>query len=504
MTISFNTIPSNLRTPLFFAEIDASQAGQFQQNLRALLIGQRTAIGPGANVPVPVSSVEQAQTLFGRGSILARMVELFRRNDPSTELWAVAQDDASGAVAATATITVTGTAGAAGTISLYIAGQRVQVPVGVGETADSIAARIKETITPATPASETDLPVIATASAATVTLTAKNRGALANGIDLRLNHRGSLGAEALPAGVQVATTSFGGGATNPTISLNPGSALAALVDEPFEYICIAANDGASLDAVQEFMNDQTGRWSPLKQLYGHVFTAAADDLSDLKTLGESRNDQHMTVLGVQGSPTPPWEWAAALTAQAARALSVDPARPLQTLPLHGVLAPAIPDRFTLSDRNDLLFDGISTVTYNGDIPQLERVITTYTKNSLGQPDPSYLDVTTLATLARIVREMKFRITTKFPRHKLANDGTRFGAGQAVVTPNVLRGELIALYGELESQGLVENVQAFKEHLIVERNASDPNRVDVVLPPDLVNGLIVFAAKVQFRLNFPTA
>ena len=36
-------------------------------------------------------------------------------------------------------------------------------------------------------------------------------------------------------------------------------------------------------------------------------------------------------------------------------------------------------------------------------------------------------------------------------------------------------------------------------LVVERNATDPNRVDVLLPPDFVNQLRIFAALVQFRL-----
>jgi len=39
------------------------------------------------------------------------------------------------------------------------------------------------------------------------------------------------------------------------------------------------------------------------------------------------------------------------------------------------------------------------------------------------------------------------------------------------------------------------------NLIVERNADDPNRLDVLLPPDLVNQLRVFAVLAQFRLQY---
>jgi phage tail sheath gpL-like len=61
--------------------------------------------------------------------------------------------------------------------------------------------------------------------------------------------------------------------------------------------------------------------------------------------------------------------------------------------------------------------------------------------------------------------------------------------------------LVAQYAALEDQGIVENMDAFKAFLIVERDAVDPNRVNVLLPPDLVNQLRVFAALVQFRLQY---
>lgn len=48
-------------------------------------------------------------------------------------------------------------------------------------------------------------------------------------------------------------------------------------------------------------------------------------------------------------------------------------------------------------------------------------------------------------------------------------------------------------------GLVEDTEEFKNELIVERNADDVNRVDVLLPPDLLNQFRVFAAKTEFRL-----
>ena len=48
-------------------------------------------------------------------------------------------------------------------------------------------------------------------------------------------------------------------------------------------------------------------------------------------------------------------------------------------------------------------------------------------------------------------------------------------------------------------GLAEGLEQFKRDLIVERSSTDPNRVDAIIPPDVVNQFRVFAAQVQFRL-----
>jgi phage tail sheath gpL-like len=55
---------------------------------------------------------------------------------------------------------------------------------------------------------------------------------------------------------------------------------------------------------------------------------------------------------------------------------------------------------------------------------------------------------------------------------------------------------------MEYLGIVENLDTFKQYLIVERDTTDPNRVNVLFPPDYVNQLRVFAVLNQFRLQYP--
>ena len=123
----------------------------------------------------------------------------------------------------------------------------------------------------------------------------------------------------------------------------------------------------------------------------------------------------------------------------------------------------------------------------------------YRTNSYGDPDPSYLDVNTIATLSYLRYSTRVRITQKFPRHKLADDGTNFAPGQAVVTPSIIRTELLALFQEWELAGLVEDFDTYKDELLVTRNSSDRNRVDVLAGPNLINQFRIFAEQLRFIL-----
>lgn len=147
-----------------------------------------------------------------------------------------------------------------------------------------------------------------------------------------------------------------------------------------------------------------------------------------------------------------------------------------------------------------MFDGISTFTVNdGGQVQLERLITTYRTNSYGDPDPSYLNVETIATLSYLRYSTRVRITQKFPRHKLADNGTNFAPGQPVVTPSIIKTELLALFTEWEEAGLVEDFTTFKDELYVVRNKSDRDRVDVLAGPNLINQFRIFAEQIRFIL-----
>jgi phage tail sheath gpL-like len=508
MPVSFNSIPANWRMPLYWVEVDPSMAGYPRSRLASLIFGTMTSTGTALpNVPVPVPSVADARQLFGYGSMLDGMVDFFTKNNFAQELWVVPIEEAAAGVPATGTVTVTAPATSAGTLPVYIAGRRVQVFVAAGEDVADTASNIADAIN-----ADPSMPVKALVGAmGALDLTCKWKGVEGNDIDVRMAYGGALAAEQVPIGLTI-TVPVGNKLSGGTGEVDLTEAITNLGDEPYEYVATGYTDSTSLALLEEeYGFGDNGRWGWMRQLYGHIFSGRRGiaTIGDPKGYGEllqygpNNNSGVVSVMGIEHhSPTPPWCFASAYTAKAARALVNDPARPLQTLALEGCLPPPKHQRFTMKELNDLSGVGIATQSVNADnIPAIKRESTTYQKNLYGQGDDAYELVPTLATLAALFRSQRYAITSKYPRHKLADDGTRFGAGQAIVTPKIIKAELIAQYRFDEFLGRVENAAAFKANLIVERDANDPNRINVLYPPDLINQLRVFAVLAQFRLQY---
>lgn len=488
MTISFNEMPSDIRVPGAYVEVDNSRAsGNLQQPTKILVIGQRLSTGTvAAETLTRVTTAKQGTLENGVGSAMANMLDMLFRNNEYTEKWYVSLAD-NGSDKAAGTLAITGPATESGTLHFYFGGQHVTVSVADGDTATEIGDAIDDAI-----AARPDLPITSVNTTGTVAVTYKNAGTIGNDYDMRVNYRGKLGGEVLPAGVGVVVTNLSGGSGDPDVT----DALAVVANEDFDFILTHFTDDTNLDALDDEM---VVRWNPLHMKEGHVFTAFKGTAPDVATFGESRNGQHMSVMDAgYNSPTPPMLWAAAMCGLVAYHATIDPARPFNGLPMVGVLAEPNADRRTLTELNTLLYAGIATHNVNrvGAV-SLQRIATCYQVNSVDVPDASYLDANTLFTVAYFRKTLRARITSRFPRHKLADNGTKFGAGQAIVTPKIIKAEIVALAQEWEQLGLLEDIDQFKNDLIVERNLVDRNRVDAMLPSNLVNQFHIFAAQISF-------
>lgn len=489
MTIQFTQVPSGVRVPGSYVEIDASQsAQQVGANQRILVIAQKISAGSvAALTPTLVTSYNQAVDNFGAGSMAATMFKTLFENNSTTEKWCIPLADSG--TQASGTITVTASGALAGTIYLYMGGNLVTVAVAASDSASTIATAIAAAIN-----AVDELQVTASASSAVVTVTAKNGGTPGNKYDMRANYRGPLAGEVYPAGVSLAFVQLANGATDPDIT----TAFAVMPDEVFDFIVHPWVSTTILDACDTQMDS---RWSAMRMLEGHVFIAEKGSVSTVGTLGNARNSEHMTLFDAGlNSPTPSYLWLAAMVGQVAASASLDPATPFLSLPLVGVLAMVPASRRTKAERETLLYDGVAThyVGSDGKV-YVERVTTCYQLSSVDLPDSTYLDANTVFTLARMRQEVQARMGARFSRVKLADNGTVSNTGSAIVTPNSIKAELVALGLEWAAKGWMENTADFISTLEVERDGSDPTRVNCVLRPNLVNQLQIFAAQIQFSL-----
>lgn len=492
--MSLGNIPDDIRVPLVTIDIDNSQAldSAPAQSRKIIVIGQQRATGTAtALTSNRITSDGTADQLYGKGSMLAGMLKTLRKANSYTEVWAMGLSDIAAGAAAKSELTVTGPATAAGTLALLVNGVSVQVGVGADDTADTIATAI---ITAVNKLPDTQvIAALKAASTTSVTLTTNWKGVTGNSMDVRLNYYTG---EQTPAGVAVAVTAFTGGTGTPDIA----AVVAALGDDWYTDIVFPYNDTQSLNAIRDELLE---RWGPLQMIEAQLWTAFRGTHAESGTFGETRNDWLISCLGTNIAPQPHWLWAASYGGIAAYYLANDPARPLQTLVLPGILPPAKDVRWDMPERNLLLHDGIAThnVDAGGNVC-IEREITMYRVNQYGDADTSYLNVQSPATLGRIRYVIKNRFSNRYPRHKLAGDDVLdlLDPGQPVMAPKIARAELLDIaLTELIPAGLVEDFDDYKDTLDVYLDGADKDRLNFICHPNLVNQLRVLAGLIQFKL-----
>lgn len=468
--ISFNQIPSSIRKPGKYFEFNNSLAVRtLPSNLqRVLMIAQRLAAGtaPALGI-VQVFDSETAAVLFGRGSQAHRMVKAAIIANPYLQLFVLPVDDHASGVAAAATLTYTGPASAAGSVYVNIAGTELTIPVSATDTATAIAAAVAAAI-----AAKTDLGVTAAAAAGVVTLTARNKGVVGNTVKLV--------GTASATGVAVVATAFTGGLNDPDLT----AALAAAQPGGHEILCVPYQASTQLTSLRTHLNFVSGPMEQRRAIGVYGFTGT---LANSTTLTASLNSERITCGLLPGSASPAEEVAAAYASVIA--FEEDPARPLNTLALTGIAPPPIASRLSRTEQEAALNNGSTPMEVGpGEVVQIVRAITTYTLNPQAVSDISWLDLTTIRTMDYVAKACRERIVARFPRDKLSSK-----------TPARVRSEILDVQYKLEELEIIENVEDNKPGVIVERDSQDPNRLNAKIPVDVVNGLHVFAGRLDLLL-----
>lgn len=468
--ISFEQIVASIRKPGKYAEFNTKLAvrtlpGNLQ---KTLIIGQRTTPGNVlASLVTDVFSDADAATYFGRGSQAHLMVKAALTANPYLSLQVIALDDAGASIAATNTVTIANNATSAGVLTLAIGDDLVQIAIANGDTPTIIAAALNAQI-----ANQPDLPFSAGVAAGVVTLTARNKGTLANGIKVSAT---------VTAAATTATVSVGvSGAIDPTLA----TTLAVIFNAGHNILISPYTDATSLAALRDHL-DNCGNGIEKRGAFATV--AFTTTLATATTAMTGANPKRISGVLVPNTTTPAYEVAAAYGAVAAG--EEDPAMPLNTLALPGVSAPPVANWLGRTEQENCLYNGVTpTEVGPGNVVQIVRAITGYTKDANNTPDIAWLELTTVRTLDYTRKAIVERESLRFPR---AKKSTR--------TKAQVREEIIDVLHLLEDLEILENVTANEDGVLVEDDLQDPNRLDVRIPVDVVNGLHVIANRIDLLL-----
>lgn len=486
-SIAFNEIPIQVFTPGAFVEFDGSAAsrGLQIQPHDTLIVGNKTSAGSATAGQIYLcKGYEHAITLGGQHSQIAQMVRQYKAKDKRTPLYICCLDDAVAGAKSSGGWAISGTATEAGEIAFYVAGRRFTVSVASGDAAAAVA-----TAAAAQGALLTDCPVAVT-DGGLGALDADAVHAAAFSDQIKIGHSLHSG-EQVPAGLSIVVTqpTLGSGDSD-----HAGAVTAMAEDQYNTMVCGVY----TTTEIAKLVTELEAREAAMIGTEGVLFAAVLDSQADITTYSANFNSHALVMVGGEENgllPTP-WELAAQTAGMNAARVQVDPSRHLAGEKYSGFSAAARGSRFSRTERDTLLEDGISTVKAAGDGSLIvDRLCTTQVLNAQSVADFTWYELTHVRTLHAIRYTVVARMTTKFAQYKLADDGS--APRPRVVTPSVIRAEAIALFGEWYDQGWVENPAQFEADIICERDPNDVNRVNLLLPPDLINSFFVLAAQVQF-------
>lgn len=469
--IQFDTIPNSIRKPGVYIEFNTRLAvntlpGNPQ---RVLVIGPMLSTGTADPLTaVSVFSDDEAATYFGAGSLAASMAAAAIKANSYLQLDVIGIEDGDAGVKAGGSVAIQGTASKTGTLSVWIAGTQVAINVESGDK--------PETIIPALVAAMQQVPELLVTGAYDtennqLTVAARSNGEWGNGITLKAS---------TTTGLTLTVVPMAGGEMDPDIQPALDAVFAAGHN-------ILINPFSTDDALAALSEHLTSTGSAMEQRGAVGCAGWTGSLGTGTTLASHVNNGRISIPWYRGSVMLPAILAA--TYGAVMASEEDPARPLNTLPLNGMDVVDMTQREGRTEQENALHNGLTPIEVGpGNTVQIVRAVSTYTVNAQGVEDPALLDITSIRTLDYTRKACRDRISQRFPREKLS---TR--------TPPKVQSELYDVLTKLEDAEILENVAANKDKLIVQKNGSDPNRLDSAIPADVVNGLHVFAGRIDMIL-----
>ncbi len=439
------------------------------------------------NVAVRVYGESDLISLAGRGS----MAHLIAKKIFPTFLDVYWVPIADGTTAAVATSLVNGPCTAAGIISLYVCGQRLQIPVAVGDSAIAIGTAISNAAIAAL-----DLPVVASGTTATTTFTARNKGIWGNDMVLELDlQAGDAAAEPVITG-GITLSAFASGAANPDIT----AALAALGNTWYTKIICPYDDATNVAALEAagVARDDPAIKRPFKAYIGSR-KSNANYISQVNARNSTWTDYPV----VEASPAIPWEIAAAWAAACAERDAATPGRTGAGLVLRGIRAPSVANWTGAQREAAVAAGGCTSVWDTSGVVRIKDCFSTYKTNSQGVADASYGP-------SEVVCNIQFKVysldtlfnSAPFISGIVVDDDAVTDVAYAI-RPNMVKAYIIRLIDELWVRyALTKDRDDVVAGLIVEINSVNSGRIDAYIPDVFTTGLRIIANKLAWSLTAP--
>jgi phage tail sheath gpL-like len=453
---------------------------------RAMIVGQMLAGGTGvANTVYPIVTEGDAAVLFKDGSMLDEMARAFFKANPQGTLFACGVLDNAGGTVATLVNTFAVNAAINGAYVLVYGGRQIVTAITKGDTPTVIAANHVLAVN-----AIAGLPFTAANAAGVVTYTSKHKGVEMNLLKLRGFF--SLSGMGTTATLAATYTAFAGG----TLTADLTTAYAAASAQRYHERAIGLSDSASGTAARDEIN--------LKGDAEHgngevVVQSISTTLSASTTLALALNGVRNQVKAIRGSGTPPWAISAAVAA--VKCSESRAAMPYNYLPIAGIEAPQVADRWIASELKTMLDNGVSPlIVLPGDIVGMYRSISTYFTNPQGAIDYSQLDIMVIQCFDRVREAWTSMFQTKYGRSEWADDDSDGLLPGFVATPDKVKRDTVDVMRDLEREGTVQQVEALAPQIEIDKVGTNCR---ASLPADFVDSLQEVFGKVV-RVQTPLA
>lgn len=437
-----NGLPANIQKVLLIGDVSTAKA----------------ATTP-VNKPTEIGTETEAYDFAGAGSVLMQMYKAAKKAWKYAQITMLRHAAVTGS-AATWESTLTGTATAAGLVSVVINGQKISVGVAKTDTAAAVATALAAEVN-----NTPDAPVTAAVASAKVTLTAK-----CNGVYISTSTGG------LNVSVESETAGITAGAVSPTAgtgSVDLETALAAAFPERFHIIVSPVNDSTNLGYLKTHLEAAA---APLEQRGQRAICAMVSaSATAAKTEAIAQNYERLHIAAVKTKINATiWEIAAGLGAIFAS--NSKPNVPMNGVAIPGLATPAVGDKWTGEEQDLLLYGGVIPLVEEDSQLCIVRAVTTKSNNS-GSRFTKLIDTGIIASLDYFRDSILAMHRAKY-KNKVIH----------ALLPDALNEDNKAIAYALEAEAILRYIDDYADQFITQESPNEPGRMLCQIPAPVVPGL----------------